>query len=227
MELFGTTRSQLRRSHAVFAPESFVRSDLPGWERSQGVILISPRIGARFVQYLALLEPGGRGTSPPAGVERVLYVIEGRVSLAILAVSIFGQAGAVHAGAQGLQLKRPTYTPITITCPVFPTPAQPIQQLVDESGRLATLGQEAALAQQERFEIHVGPGVPVRGQALGPLAHQGEVVVEWQPVGVVDGQHRGVLRLDEAAQRSLDPRYGPAGSVEKLMCHGFNDQDLK
>jgi (S)-ureidoglycine aminohydrolase len=82
MELFGTTRSQLRRSHAVFAPESFVRSDLPGWERSQGVILISPRLGARFVQYVALLETGGRATSPPAGVERVLYVVEGRVSIA-------------------------------------------------------------------------------------------------------------------------------------------------
>ena len=58
MELFGTTRSRLQRSHAVFTPESFVRSDLPGWERSQGVILISPRIGARFVQYLALMETG-------------------------------------------------------------------------------------------------------------------------------------------------------------------------
>ena len=60
MDLFGTTRSRLHRSHAVFTPESFVRSDLPGWERSQGVILISPRIGSRFVQYLALMEPGGR-----------------------------------------------------------------------------------------------------------------------------------------------------------------------
>ena len=81
MDLFGTTRSRLQRSHAVFAPESFVRSDLPGWERTQGVILISPRIGARFVQYLALMEAGGRAGMPPAGVERVLYVIEGRVSL--------------------------------------------------------------------------------------------------------------------------------------------------
>ena len=74
-------RSRLRRSHAVFTPESFVRSDLPGWERSQGVILISPRIGAKFVQYLALMETGGRAGQPPAGVERVLYVVDGRVSL--------------------------------------------------------------------------------------------------------------------------------------------------
>jgi (S)-ureidoglycine aminohydrolase len=82
MDLFGNTRSRLRRTHALLAPESFVRSDLAGWERSQGVILISPRIGANFVQYLALLETGGTGISQPAGVERVLYVIEGRLSLA-------------------------------------------------------------------------------------------------------------------------------------------------
>jgi (S)-ureidoglycine aminohydrolase len=81
MELFGTTRSRLHRSHALITPESFVRSDLPGWERSQGVILIAPRIGARFVQYLALMEPGGRSAPPPEGVERVLYVLEGQVAL--------------------------------------------------------------------------------------------------------------------------------------------------
>jgi (S)-ureidoglycine aminohydrolase len=83
MDLFGMTRSRLRRTHALFAPESFVRCDLPGWERSQGVILISPRIGAEFVQYLALMEPGGVASSPPEGVERVLYVIEGQVVLSL------------------------------------------------------------------------------------------------------------------------------------------------
>ena len=65
MELFGTTRSRLRRSHALIAPDSFVTSDLPGWERSQGIILISPRMGARFSQYLALMEPGGSAGQPP------------------------------------------------------------------------------------------------------------------------------------------------------------------
>ena len=45
MELFGTTRSRSRRSHALIAPESFVTSDLPGWERSQGIILIAPSNG--------------------------------------------------------------------------------------------------------------------------------------------------------------------------------------
>ena len=48
MELFGTTRSRCRRSHALIAPDSFVTSDLPGWERSQGIIVIAPRMGRGF-----------------------------------------------------------------------------------------------------------------------------------------------------------------------------------
>jgi (S)-ureidoglycine aminohydrolase len=83
MDLFGATRSRLHRSHAILTPESFVRSDLPGWERSQGVILISPRMGAHFVQYLALMQADGHGAAAQAGVERVLYVLEGRVALTL------------------------------------------------------------------------------------------------------------------------------------------------
>jgi len=81
MELFGTTRSRVGRTHALIAPDSFVRSDLPGWERSQGIIVIAPRLGARFVQYLALMESGGFAAGAPPGVERVIYVIEGEIGL--------------------------------------------------------------------------------------------------------------------------------------------------
>jgi (S)-ureidoglycine aminohydrolase len=83
MELFGTTRSKTRRSHALIAPDSFVTSELPGWQRSQGIILIAPRMGARFAQYIALLEPGGAAGQPPPGVERVLYVLDGQIDLTL------------------------------------------------------------------------------------------------------------------------------------------------
>jgi (S)-ureidoglycine aminohydrolase len=79
--LFGSTRSSVRRDHAVIAPESFVRSALPGWDDTEGVTLIAPPLGARFTQYLALMNPGaGAGPAPP-GVERVIYVLEGVVAL--------------------------------------------------------------------------------------------------------------------------------------------------
>jgi (S)-ureidoglycine aminohydrolase len=95
MDLFGTTRSRVRRSYALIAPDSFVSSDLPGWERSRGVILIAPRMGARFTQYLALMEEGGCAGPAPLGVERVLYVLEGDVAVT------FPHAGERTLGAGG------------------------------------------------------------------------------------------------------------------------------
>ncbi len=81
MDPFGTTRSRVCREHALISPESFVRAELPGWRGTQGIILIAPGMGANFVQYLALMDAGGSGPPAPAGVERVVYVLEGEVTL--------------------------------------------------------------------------------------------------------------------------------------------------
>jgi (S)-ureidoglycine aminohydrolase len=83
MSVFGSTRSSVQRDHALIAPDSFVQSALPGWEKTQGVILISPQMGARFCQYLAVMDAGGTTGSAPPGVERVLYVLEGEVTLTV------------------------------------------------------------------------------------------------------------------------------------------------
>jgi (S)-ureidoglycine aminohydrolase len=83
MEVFGTTRSRVRRSHALIAPDSFVTSELPGWECTGGIIVISPRMGARFTQYLALLEPGGTAGPAASGLERLIYVLEGELALSM------------------------------------------------------------------------------------------------------------------------------------------------
>jgi (S)-ureidoglycine aminohydrolase len=81
MNVFGSTRSRVRRDHALIAPDSFVRSPLPGWDNTEGVILISPQLGARFTQYLALMGPGASAGPAPAGIERVIFVLEGEVTL--------------------------------------------------------------------------------------------------------------------------------------------------
>ncbi len=69
---------------------------------------------------------------------------------AVALPALIAQLAATSVGAQVLPLKRPTLTPITITCPVFPPAAEPIQQLIDEASRLATLGQESALEGDHR-----------------------------------------------------------------------------
>jgi (S)-ureidoglycine aminohydrolase len=65
----------------LIAPDSFVQSGLPGWVDTRGIVVISPALGARFTQYLALMEPGGSGDSAASGIERVIYVVDGEVSL--------------------------------------------------------------------------------------------------------------------------------------------------
>src|SRR5438046_9945888 len=69
--------SRVARDHALVCPDSFVPAALPGWEQTQGVILIAPRMGARFTQYLALMDAGGTAAPAAPGVERVLYVLDG------------------------------------------------------------------------------------------------------------------------------------------------------
>jgi (S)-ureidoglycine aminohydrolase len=83
MDPLGSTRSRVCRDHALIAPDSFVTAPLSGWIDTKGVVLISPRTGARFVQYLALMEMAGIAGPPAEGVERLAYVIEGDVRCSI------------------------------------------------------------------------------------------------------------------------------------------------
>lgn len=83
MNPFGSSRSRVCRDHALIAPDSFVSAPLPGWERAQGIMLIAPALGARFTQYLAIMEAGALAGPALPGVERVVYILEGDIQLRI------------------------------------------------------------------------------------------------------------------------------------------------
>ena len=100
------TRSRLRRDHAVVTPESHVRAALPGWTHAAGITLISPAMGAGFVQYLALLEANGAAAPPAAGVERFLFVLDGEARLTL--------DGGAHGLPPGAFALLPADTPQTI-----------------------------------------------------------------------------------------------------------------
>lgn len=48
----GLTRTTIRRDHAVITPESHVPVQLPGWENTEVVVVISAEMGAKFEQCL-------------------------------------------------------------------------------------------------------------------------------------------------------------------------------
>ena len=80
MDLFGTTRTHVAARHALIAPDGHVASPLPGWTGAQGTVLVSPQLsaaGARFQQYLAVLQQDGAAAPPPAGIERFVFVLDG------------------------------------------------------------------------------------------------------------------------------------------------------
>ncbi|MCE9531001.1 MAG: (S)-ureidoglycine aminohydrolase [Planctomycetes bacterium] len=82
MELFGSTRSRVTPQHALITPDTNVPSVPPGWVKTKAFVLISPRMGADFTQYIASMEEGGTAAPALPGVERVIYVLEGELALA-------------------------------------------------------------------------------------------------------------------------------------------------
>lgn len=81
MNVLGSTRSRICKDHALIAPESFVRSTLPGWEDAEIVVLISSQMGAHFTQYLAYMGAGAVASPMATGCQRVVYVLDGEVTM--------------------------------------------------------------------------------------------------------------------------------------------------
>ena len=101
MDPFGTTRSRVRPDHALICPDSFVAAALPGWERTKCVVLTCSAMGARFSQYLALMEPGGAGAPALAPVERFLFVLEGEVEVNVGKRHHLGPGGFAYLPPDG------------------------------------------------------------------------------------------------------------------------------
>jgi (S)-ureidoglycine aminohydrolase len=85
MSAYGVTRSAHRADHLLQTPDTFVRAPLPGMDRATAIVHASPALGARFVQYSAEFEEGGRlGTCDD---QRFVYVLEGELSVASAALT--------------------------------------------------------------------------------------------------------------------------------------------
>jgi len=73
----GSSRTSLKPDHLLHVPDSFVRTPLPGMERCTAIIHAGPALGARFTEYTAEMEEGGK--LGPATAQRFLYVVSGQV----------------------------------------------------------------------------------------------------------------------------------------------------
>jgi (S)-ureidoglycine aminohydrolase len=81
MNKLGITRTVVKDTYALFAPDSQVASALPGWSDYRAVVQISAALGARFSQYLITLNAGGRGEGDTADSSWFFFVVFGAVTL--------------------------------------------------------------------------------------------------------------------------------------------------
>ncbi|CAG7883723.1 unnamed protein product [Brassica rapa] len=80
-DLPGYTRSVYKRDHALITPESHVFSPLPDWTNTLGAYLITPAMGSHFVMYFAKMKEMSSSGLPPKDIERLVFVVEGAVTL--------------------------------------------------------------------------------------------------------------------------------------------------
>src|SRR5215471_17903266 len=79
MQNLGFTRSSYQRDHMLLTPDTFVRAPLPGMSKCTAIVHAAPALGARFLQYTAEFESGGRIGA--CGDQRFVYVIEGELNI--------------------------------------------------------------------------------------------------------------------------------------------------
>ncbi len=83
MHELGMTRSKVQGGHALITPDTFVRQQLPGWSKTQCIVHTGPVLGARFNQYSAEMEKGGKAEPAREDTQRFVLVLEGRISVKV------------------------------------------------------------------------------------------------------------------------------------------------
>ena len=77
-ELFGFTRTVVKRNYALITPDGFVPSVLPGWKNAVVIINISPVMsGPRFTQIQITLDANSTGAGNTGAREHFYYVQSG------------------------------------------------------------------------------------------------------------------------------------------------------
>src|ERR1700748_7732 len=75
----GFTRGANRRDHLLLTPDTFIRTPLPGLTGGLAIVHVAPQAGAAFT--MMTLECDARGKLTDAPTQRLIYVLEGKLTL--------------------------------------------------------------------------------------------------------------------------------------------------
>jgi (S)-ureidoglycine aminohydrolase len=79
MHSHGQTRSANRRDHLLLTPDTFIRTPLPGITGGFAIVHVAPQSGAAFTMMTVELD--AKGTLTDAPTQRLLYVLDGKLTL--------------------------------------------------------------------------------------------------------------------------------------------------
>ena len=83
MEISALTRSVVKRSHAIIAPDGYINSNVPGWSDCTVNVIINERMGAEFCQTLITATASTKLTGNTDASQIFFYVIKGKGSVKI------------------------------------------------------------------------------------------------------------------------------------------------
>jgi (S)-ureidoglycine aminohydrolase len=98
---FGQTRTRVAARHALIAPDSHVKSNVPGVSGAATTILINAAMGAKFAQVLITFEAGGQAEMPASESETCGYFETGGGRVTIGAAKKACRAGGFFFAPAG------------------------------------------------------------------------------------------------------------------------------
>jgi (S)-ureidoglycine aminohydrolase len=202
-DLPGFTRSVYKRDHALITPESHVFGPLPDWIDTLGAYLVSPAIGAHFTMYLANMQDGSKSAVPPKDIERLVFVLQGSISLSVgsgtihsLSVDSYAYLPAntkhsmISDESTTLVIFERRYTPIEDNYPDLIVGSTDKQPLLETPGEVFELRKLLPTSVPYDFNIHIMDFQP------GEYLNVKEVHYNQHGLLLLEGQ--GIYRLGDS-----------------------------
>ncbi len=83
MQKLGFTRTSVKRTHALYTPDGFIRAPWVGFTNATCIVHINPTLGTGFTMYTVEAEQNGQFGPVPEGTSRFVYVTTGKIKLTL------------------------------------------------------------------------------------------------------------------------------------------------
>jgi (S)-ureidoglycine aminohydrolase len=81
MDISASTRTVVKRTHALITPDGYISSVIPGWTGCTANVIINEQMGARFCQTIATFnQADGAISGRTVQSQFFLYVVNGKIS---------------------------------------------------------------------------------------------------------------------------------------------------